>query len=210
MALRTLRTGKAMVLSVCLVFAAFMVGCSVVDAVQQAHGDDLSASYVEAVKRWTDEDVLYRDFESQLRVAATYKSYSFRHAYVQQYARRFKLDPAEYEKMMTEQADLAIRNYEFLLAVSVPDDRDRDLALTSSMWRIYLDGAADERLEPLEIRPILKDKALIRGFYPHVTPWADLYLVRFAGPTGKPNSAKLDLTITGVLGTAGLSYDLED
>jgi hypothetical protein len=81
------------------------------------------------------------------------------------------------------------------------------------MWKIYLTGENGRRLTPLEIRKIKKVDAVMKYFFPHITPWKSVYLVRF--PVRSEDSAisvtndgggNIKLIITSVTGSAEMVW----
>ncbi len=192
------------ILAACLLLAA----CAGTEAPKPAA--DQGPDYPAVLERWTAQARIYRDLDFIFQAAATCKSPSFRRAYVAKYSRDYLLDREKSDKMMADQMAMAGENIEFLLAVSAPDPRNADLKSKDSPWRVFLEGPAFGRLEPFEIRPLKKKTSELEEFFPYVSPWAALYTVRFLTPPGFQPGGSLDLVVTGVLGTARLTYNLED
>ncbi|MBU2549890.1 MAG: hypothetical protein KKB20_15860 [Proteobacteria bacterium] len=166
-------------------------------------------TYLAALDRWTDEAHVYDGFDSMLQVIGTCRSFDFRRAYVEKYVRDYQLDDAAAAKMMDDQAEAAGRSIEFLLAVSAPSKEKNNLASKDSAWRLLLESDDLGRLEPFEVREIKKKDAKLMGYFPYISPWAKVYAVRFLVTEPPPASGRLDLVLTGVLGTARLSYTMQ-
>jgi len=167
-------------------------------------------AYTVVLEKWSDRTEVFRDLESMLQVDATYKSKDFRRAYVEKYIKDYRLDSQGAAKMLADEMAAAEENLEFLAAVAAPNDKKNDLTSRDSAWKIYLETGDGRRMEPFEIRPIKKKTARLEEFYPYVTPWSRVYLLRFRPENHVPPSGRFDLILTGVLGSARLSFKLED
>jgi hypothetical protein len=187
-----------------------VAGCQAVDLRRSLQKDKSTSAYESVLKRWTAEAKLYRDIEPTILVTGTYKSIDFRRAYVKKYALDYHLEPAEAAKMLADQEAITENNLEFLLAVSGPSRKERDLSSRESAWKIYLEGDSIGRLKPFEIRLVNKKTARLEGYFPYISHWAQVYEIRFLAPEGKLASGRLDLVLTGILGTVRLVYILED
>lgn len=185
-------------------------GCGTIRETVAPTPGPIDAAYQAALDRWAAGTEVYRDLELMLRLSAVYKSPAFRDAYVDKYAHDFQLSPDEADRMRAAEKDAADRAVEFLVALSGPTEEKNDLVTRDPAWRLFLELDAGERLEPFDVRP-LKDTSLrIREFYPFISPWARVYTVRFMAPETLARAGRLNLVVTGVLGTARLSYNLED
>ncbi|MEW6267045.1 MAG: hypothetical protein AB1641_28565 [Thermodesulfobacteriota bacterium] len=203
--------GLLMILAyTCLTVLLLVNGCRGGMPGQAIRENDLTEPYESVLDRWTREARVYQDLESKLLIAATYKSLDFRRAYVRKYSRVYGLAPGEEEVMLAEQTALAEKNMEFLLAVSGPTQKETDLDTRDSAWRIYLEGDIQDRIEPFEVYKVKKRTARLEGFFPFISPWDQVYQVRFIPRSAVPRAGRLNLVLTGVLGTARLVYHLED
>lgn len=170
--------------------------------------------YIASMKNWTKEARIYRGFDLELIVNATFKSANFRNAYSDEYARAYMLNNAGKEKLITDQGKAAKEYNDFLLAVYIPDEKWNDLDTKNSIWQVYLATNESKRIQPIEIRKITKDRAVMQHFFPYITPWKMIYMVRF--PVNDPetnqdvinnDTAKIKLLITGVRGTAEMVWE---
>ncbi len=196
--------------SIVAVGAVLVAGCQAVDLKRSLQKDKSASTYESVLRQWTAEDKLYRDIEPTILVTGTYKSIDFRRAYVKKYAQDYQLEPAEASKMLADQEAVAESNLEFLLAVSGPGKKERDLSSAESAWNVYLEGDSFGRLKPFEIRLINKKTAKLEGYFPYISHWARVYEIRFLAPDTRLAKGHLDLVITGILGTVRLAYVLED
>jgi len=136
-------------------------------------------AWAEVVKQWTRQNRIYNQFKTELMVWATYRSEKFRRGYVVRYAAAYGLTPAEQAKMLADQLAAHRREIVFLFAAFTPDRQNNDFELKKSMWRLWLEDGAGRRLDPYEVRRIRKVSDKLYRFYPHLTPYMNVYVVRF-------------------------------
>ncbi|MBN1931949.1 MAG: hypothetical protein JW786_10125 [Desulfobacterales bacterium] len=163
---------------------------------------------------WTRQARIYRGFDLELIVDATFQSHQFRSAYVAEYIRAYKLIGREKEKLIQAQKDAADRYHDFFIAAYVPEKKLNDFSACDSIWKLYLSMDGKERIQPIEIRKIKKIDAIIRHFYPFMTPWKSMYLVRFPAEVPGINTkvigketVSFKLIITSVLGNVEMVWD---
>jgi len=209
---------------VVLVLALWLLGaCRPLAAIPDRLDDVISTQavrdqnqYAEAIKAWTRSGTIYRKFNTELLVTATYHSLPFRQAYVAAYAQAVQLTDEHKLSLWEQQAAELKESHEFLLAAFVPESDASDLANPGSGWRLYLETDGGDRLSPQDVRRIRKITPFITGFYPYVTPWAKVYKVRF--PTRRPGSGdafpgprdqSLYLVITSPSGMVRLTWQPE-
>ena len=211
---RMRKLSKATLILGCVFVAVFgaiwVAGCQTVDLKRSLRKETSISAYESALKRWTAEASLYRDIEPIILVRGTFKSIDFRRAYVNKYALDYRLEPGEAAKMMADQEAVAANSLEFLLAVSGPSRKERDLSSRESAWKIYLEADSIGRLKPFEVRPVNKKTAQLEGYVPYISHWAQVYEIRFLAPDQMRSAGRLDLVLTGILGTVRLAYHLED
>ena len=71
------------------------------------------------------------------------------------------------------------------------------------------------RVAPVEIRKLKRNNVVLKHFFPYVTPWKSVYLLRFPAKqhdTGDAlvgdRSHKVMLSVSSVLGSAEMEWDL--
>lgn len=160
----------------------------------------------QAQARFTDQDEVYSGFATVLLASGTYKSPAFRQAYVRKYAADYRFDQAAEDEMMTRELARGEEAMEFILALYTPDRAKLRLEGHDSLWRVYLQTGADEQIKPFEIRPINNQRKTLEEYYPYVTAWVDLYRVTFLTAPPKDGEAEIRLVVTGVMGSASLSF----
>ena|GEM_PF-523716 len=172
------------------------------------------SEYADPLKAWTRSGRIYRKFDTELLVTATYHSLAFRRAYTVAYAQAEQLDKEQKKALWERQVTEAGEFHEFLVASFVPDSVGSDLANPASSWKLYLEAEGGNRLTPQDVRRIRKVTPAITGFYPYVTPWAKVYKVRFpvrdpgsGAPFPGPGDESLSLVITSPFGVTRLTWE---
>jgi len=174
-----------------------------------------TATYKKVCNKWSREARIHRGLEVELIVSATFKSNEFRRAYTDEYAKAYKLTSEEKKRFLENQLKAATRGHEFLMASFVPEKRWDDFNKSNSMWKLYLVNDQNERVTPVEVRKVKRLNAVKPHFFPYITPWKSIYLVRFPHnilTTNQPvinNDTKyIKLVIASVLGTAEMGWKL--
>ena len=183
--------------------------------IQYTPDSRFNPEYKAVFETWTKEDRIYKGFDCKLIAAATYKSMQFRRAYAQEYAKLYRLGPAEKERFLKDQADAAATYTEIVFAAYVPDKQWDDFLEEKSTWKINLIVDESERVAPVEIRKLERNNVVLKHFFPYVTPWKSVYLLRF--PTSRRDTGEalvgnqsraLTLLVSSVLGTAEMTWEL--
>lgn len=200
--------------SLITVFVLFTVlsGCAAknADVIQPAKG------YFAGLQRMTRHEKVIDHLESKLFVYATYKSLALREAYIDEYAKRYKMYDHQKDRLAKSEMEMDEKFNEFFIAVYTPEDRWNDFNTSESIWKIYLEDEKGDRVSPIEIKKVDVNSPLIREFYPYLDLWSSGYVIRFpkymAG--GKESLPGKDanyfrLIITGVVGSAVLEWQLK-
>jgi hypothetical protein len=168
-----------------------------------------------ASERWSREARIYTGFDVELIATATFKSASFRLAYSDEYERVFLLTQPEKDKLVQDQQAASEMYHDFLLAAFVPNKKWNDFDKKDSVWKVYLTADDQRYLEALEIRRVKRVNAEIIHFYPFITPWKQVYRLRFPQSypeTGEPiinaDTTNVSLVITGVQGKTAMQWEL--
>ncbi len=145
-----------------------------------------SIVYRDVFDTWTKEGRIYDGLSTKLISKATFKSAVFRQAYAQEYARLYKLEASEYDKLLSDQQKAATEYHDFVIAAYVPEKNWDDFSKEASTWKIYITRDDVEQIRPLEIRKLKRKDPIMAYFYPYVTTWKSIYQVRF--PTNDPKT----------------------
>ena len=171
--------------------------------------------YREVFESWTREGRIYDGLSTKLISEATFKSSEFRQAFAEEYARLYKLEPPEYDKLVLDQQKAAADYNDFVLAAYVAEKKWDDFSKKTSMWKIYLTRDHVEQIRPLEIRKLNKNDPVKDYFYPYVTTWKSIYLVRFPAHDPKTGNRFMDdtqdalsLIMTSVLGSVEFKWNI--
>ena len=200
-----------------IIFITLCQGCRAfepIERLKESYDPYHGGQYKAALTDWSREARIYRGLGVELIATATFKSSKFRDAYSNEYARTYKLTGSEKTKLLNDQKNATLAYNDFLLAAYVPDKKLNDFHKKDSIWKIYLTVGKGGLLKPLEIRKIKKVDAVTTHFFPYITPWKSVYLVRFpatSSPAGKAvvdgGAENIKLIITSVLGTAEMVWE---
>ena len=192
-------------------------GCQVfepIERLKESYDPYHGGQYKAALTDWSREARIYRGLGVELIATATFKSSKFRDAYSNEYARAYKLTGSEKTKLLNDQKNAALAYNDFLFAAYVPDKKFNDFHKKDSIWKIYLTVGKGGLINPLEIRKIKKVSAVTTHFFPYITPWESVYLIRFSAispATGKAvidgDAKNIKLIITSVLGSAEMVWE---
>ena len=169
--------------------------------------------YRDVFDAWTQEGRIYDGLSTKLISKATFKSAAFRQAYATEYARLYKTEGSEYDKLVADQQKAAAEYHDFVIAAYVPEKSWDDFSKETSMWKIYLTRDAGEQIRPLEIRKLNKKDPILDYFYPYITTWKSIYHVRFPTLDPKTGSQILEdpndavtLIMTSVIGSVEFKW----
>lgn len=199
-----------------LIFLA-LSACRTLDSVEQVYRSQdpyRGHPYIDSLERWTRKARIYvGGFDLELIAAATFKTAAFREAYTTEYARTFRLSRTETEKMMKDQRDAARSHNDFVVSAFVPEKRWNDFNKTDTIWKLYLTTDGVNRIRPLEVRRIKAVDATVTHFFPYISAWDMVYLVRFPAalpgmspPLSGSGSTRLKLVFTSVRGSAEMDW----
>lgn len=167
-----------------------------------------------ALTRWSRDARIYQGLDVRLMASATYKSAAFRQAYVDEYARAYHLNDTRKSKLMEDQRNAAASFHDVIIAAYVPQKEWDDFDKRDSIWKFSLVTDTGRRVMPIEIRNLKKTDVILEHFFPYVTPWKSVYLVRFPIRVDGTQEYVIDeqtdvikLEITSVFGTAEMTWN---
>jgi len=183
-----------------------------VDSTNRYHTEN----YQEICDKWTREARVHRGLEVDLIVSATFKSKEFRAAYAREYAAAYQLTSDDAKRLFEDQHQGVPEGHEFFVAIFVPEKKWDEFDKKDSIWKIYFFNDKNDRAVPMEVRRLRGKDAVASHFFPYVTPWKSLYAVRFPHhlpetdlPVIDDDTKTVRLVITGVLGTAEMTWNLQ-
>ena len=193
-------------------FLVGFFGCtSVKEYIEIAKGDTISEGYFDILNKNTREKTLYSEFETSIRVVATWKSREFEDVYLSEYSRLYLLTAADKEQRKEILSDTSSDLREFLFYAYIPDRESNDFSKPDSVWKVFSSGGEGERLEPLDIREI-DSTPLVTKFFPYVKPYGKFYSVKFSKSLSSDKDDTVaengpELVFTGVLGKIELKWN---
>ncbi|MDX9821590.1 MAG: hypothetical protein RBT20_06625 [Syntrophales bacterium] len=182
-------------------------GCSYVQGyLDIARDKGISKEYLAVLNDWTRSQVSYSQFETQVKVSATFKGRAFQAAYLAEYARIYELSEEQKkgrgEALKTLEGDFS----EIFFYAYVPEKDYNDFEKLRSVWSVFLVDGSGRRIEPLELRRIDPVTPLILDFYPYVNPHhGKCYSLKIPAVSDE-DFRKLKLVLTGVVGRVELTW----
>lgn len=180
-----------------ILFVVFITGCSIVT--RNAASDYFKDTIDKNMKRLSIE----RDFSLILSMDVIYINEQVRKAYTDEYAKLYLLSPQEKEMMLKEQREQEQRWEAFYLIVYTAPNLDSSFDSPDSIWKLYI--KADDHLEPpASINEITGQRELIKGFFPWISSWNRIYIVKFKK---QPVERKgITFIVTGILGKDEVTF----
>jgi len=200
----------------CSALLLFSGNCTRVSQFVESADPYHTHTYKKVCDQWSREARIHRGFEVPLIVSATFKSADFRRAYADEYAAAYQLTAEEKRRFVEDPMKAGRLGHEFLLATFVPEKRWDDFDKADSMWKLFLVNDEGQRVVHVEVRDVKGQEAVMSHFFPYITPWKSVYVVRFPcnlPGTNRPiigdNTKEIRLIVTSVLGTAEMLWNLE-
>jgi len=144
---------------------------------------------------------------------AIYKSWEFRQAYVERYAKIYSLGETERAALLNQQREADRQTYEFHVAVQMTNYKWNDLDKESSPWRISLVDGAGAEIAPRKVELLKLPELYETQFFPNRTEFSQTYLIRFtradaeSSGFGGPASGRITLRIASPLAKNELVWE---
>jgi hypothetical protein len=135
----------------------------------------------------------------------TYKSWEFRQAYIERYAKVYGLSDTEKAALYHSQREADRQTYEFHVAVQMTNYKWNDLDKQTSPWRISLVDGTGAEIAPRRVELLKLPELYESQFFPNRTEFSLTYLIRFsrieadAAGFGGPASGRIALRIVSPL-----------
>lgn len=162
---------------------------------------DLDDSYIEITRDWTRSGAVYSGIETEIIVHATLKSREWQDAYILKRAEVYSMSLEEKEEFAMALARLYNSETEIFLSVFSPVPEHARIRFNDPLWSIFI-LKQDQKVYPLEIRPVREPLAQLRTFYPYVRQWRKNYILRFPIESGD----SLLMVMSGPLGRIELAW----
>jgi hypothetical protein len=202
-----------LIFSLILIVLFAPAGCTTLNEYANMSRDEgiPSTGYLETLNHWTRDRIVYSEFETKVRIAATLKSREFVEAYQKEYARIYALGTPEANKAADLQVQGSAEFLEFYFYAFVPNRENNDFAKANSIWKIYRVDGNGQMVKPVDLREITKVTPVIEQFFPYVNRYhGKFYSLRFpaanigATQGGKPEPIRL--VFTSVLARVELEW----
>ncbi|MCL4468136.1 MAG: hypothetical protein M1591_04300 [Deltaproteobacteria bacterium] len=175
-----------------IVFIILLTGCSVVT--RNAASNNFKNTIDDNAKRISIE----RDFSVVLSMDVIHINDQVRKAYVDEYARLYLLSTKEKNKMLQQQMEQDKQWEAFYLIVYTAPGIESSLDSTDSLWKMYLDAGGTIE-PPVSVDEINAQRDFIKGFFPWISSWDTVYLVRFKKQQPGYKTG-IKFIVTGILG----------
>jgi hypothetical protein len=168
-------------------------------------------AYQQILNRWTRRAEIYNGFESQVFLAGTIQSLSFRKARIKRVARFLAMSPAEIEKAWEKEREEYFENVEILIAVYVSERRFDDFSHPDSIWRIVLE-TENGVVFPSSVKRFRRPTVTMRILYPYIDEFWSVYRIGFSWPFTEKQKVPAELgrimvRFSSSLGKMDLVYD---
>ena len=141
--------------------------------------DGQMLDYSKTVRAWSRTKRLHKSLETHAVLHATYYSHEFVTAYLQEY--RLVYDPveAEMQSLIDKWTSRKVRQDCFFVSAYMGERDWNDLALSNSIWRIYLENDKGVRELPASVSEVEAKEQMLRHFYPYYADFFEAYEVCF-------------------------------
>jgi hypothetical protein len=140
-----------------------------------------SEDYERVLALWTRHAktvVVYQG--TVIELWATYKSWEFRQAYIERYAKVYSLSDAERASLYNTQREAERQTYEFHVSVQMTNYKWNDLDKETSAWRVSLIDGSGSEIAPRRIEMLRLPELYESQFFPNRTEFSQTYLIRFS------------------------------
>lgn len=172
--------------------------------------------YSDELDDWTRSVKIYDGLEARLYISATYKSPSFREAYIDRYVDSYGLGETYRTALVEREAEQGDRYNEFFFTAYTPVEEWNDFEKKESIWRLYMEDDTGARLSPVAIAKLDSSDPVLRSFFPYFDLWSSAYIVKFpkysdigTEPIPGPETKYIKLIATGINGKGELEWRLK-
>jgi hypothetical protein len=136
--------------------------------------------YPNVFKAWTRHVKVISDQGTVIETWALYKSWEWRQAYIERYAKVYSLTDAERQTLYRSQLEALRGAYEFHCDVQTTNYKWNDLDKETSPWRVSLLDARGAEVAPKRIEVLKLPDLYEMEFFPNKTEFTKTYIIRFA------------------------------
>lgn len=191
------------------VLLVFCFGCThFEDYVEIVKDERISREYLDVLDKWTKDKTVYSQFETKVRIVATYKNSDFNKAYLSEYSKIYSLTEPEKRSREKALSGLSSDFTEFLFYAYTPDKDSNDFDRQDSIWTIFLLDKNGNKVYPVEVRKIKKITPVVKEFYPYINKYFGMfYSLKYPPLSSTEGDPKhLKLVFTSVLGQVELEW----
>jgi len=165
-----------------------------------------SEDYAKVLGNWSRHAKAVVVYEGTvIETWGVFKSWEFRQAYIERYAKVYSLSESEKAALYHTQREAARQTYEFHVAVQMTNYKWNDLDKETSPWRISLVDGTGAEIAPRRVELLKLPELYETQFFPNRTEFSQTYLIRFsraeaeAAGFGGPSSGRIALRIASPL-----------
>jgi hypothetical protein len=136
--------------------------------------------YPNVFKLWSRHSKVISDQGTVIEAWALYKSWEWRQAYIERYAKVYNLTDSERQTLYRSQLEALRAAYEFHVTVQTTNYKWNDLDKETSPWRVSLVDARGAEVAPKRIEPLRLPELYEMDFFPNKTEFTRTYVIRFA------------------------------
>ncbi len=173
-----------------------------------ARSKEVSEAYRVQLARWTRSQIVHSQFETRVHIHATYLGPEFNRAYLDEYARLYRLSEGEKRSRAESDAAKASEFTEFLFYAYIPEKPSNDFDRKGSIWSVFLIDSKGQKVLPTGIGRINPVTPVILNFFPYVhAQYGIAYRLKFpASAAALIADPSTKLVFTGVVGTVELAF----
>lgn len=161
---------------------------------------------IDTVKRGVRTEKIYRDLDTVLVADVFYYDPAVRRGFIDQVKAEGRITEEQSAQMSEELAKSEKSEAVFIAGVYTGDKRWNDFDKTASMWKVLLQDADGQWVEPSSIERLKLNKMQDAWLFPFLTEWKFIYRISF--PLDKLAGTKAyKLRFHSVVGEAGFSWD---
>jgi len=215
--------GRRLPASCCLILAATVVASSANCRSTAPESVDFSTrprnfvpqDYGDIYERWTRHDHVWDGEGLVIETWATLKSWEFREAFVEKYAKAYALGEDDRAGLREAEREAAQGTVEFVVAAQTNDFRSNDIDDRDSAWRVYLTDESGARFEPDAIEVARFPSIYEDVFFSSHTAFSRTYVIRFdrapsRGGAETSRETALSLWIAGPRGSARMVWSAKE
>lgn len=203
-----------------LILACLSFGCRPGPAAISLHGGPRAYThrdYEPLLHLWTRKAQLLSvdEMDNVLTVTSTFESWDFRWAYVERYARDYRLTDARKQQFLKRSLDESKKYHQFYVALYAQHPRWGDLEEDDPTWIVRLVDSTGAETDPLEMDRIPKPSPRELTYFPYTSSFRTVYRLSFPRATegGTPTISEsadwFALRFAGAQGSADVTWQLE-